>query len=319
MDASGAMTHHSEKPINFLIDNHTPCVATEDIFEYISQGFRNIGVRVNYSTHEYRGDAVNLIMEGCNADSGASIAALRERFPDSRLYLIATEILTQDGFNSANTIHQYGGEHYSNAQYWSERTKGFWAIAPRVDGLLFFAESLIDGYRRLNHRYHYAPLVPLPGYPVIEREPEAERDIDIFFSGTLTDYRQEVLGLLAQKGFKVIAQTAGFAEYVRRHFLRRSKLTIGLRLGPDTLFMSKQRAHYCLMNRIPHLFEQTPDQTDLHQYIQFARPGAEFVERCSELLSKPDSFPAHVFDDFRKNPAFGHTATFDSLWQFLKS
>jgi hypothetical protein len=257
------------------------------------------------------------MMEGCSAETGASMAALRQQFPDSRLYLIATEILTRDGFNSANTVHQHGAEHYSNAQYWAERTKGFAAMAPRLDGLIFFAESLIDGYRSLNHRHHHVPLVALPGYGVLEREPESERDIDIFFSGTLTDYRQEVLGLLVQRGFKVVAQSVSFAEYVRRHFLRRAKLTIGLRLGPDTQFMSKQRAHYCLVNRIPHVFEATPDQTDLHQYIQFAAPGKPFLDRCSELLSKPETFPGHVFDDFRNNPSFSHTAVFDSFRRFL--
>ncbi len=311
------MPHYSEKPINFLIDNHAPCVSTEDMFEYIAQGFRSIGVRVNYSTQEYRGDAVNLMMEGCNAESGASIAALRQQFPRSRLYLIATEILTSDGFNSANAVHRNGAEHYSNAPYWTDRTNGFRAIAPGVDGLVFFAESLIDGYRGLHHRHHYVPLVALPGYPVLDREPGPERDIDIFFSGTLTAYRQEVLGLLAQRGLKVVAQSVSFAEYVRRHYLRRAKLAIGLRLGPDTRFMSKQRAHYCLMNRIPHVFEATSDQTDLHPYMLFSAPGQAFLDRCSELLSRPESFPGHVFDDFRNNPSFAHTAVFDDFRRFL--
>ena len=95
--------------------------------------------------------------------------------------MIVTEILTGDGFNSANTVHTLDGEHYSDFAYWGERSHGFHTLVPQLDGLIFLAESLFEGYARLKLPTHYLPLVALPGYPVLEREPEPKRDIDIFF------------------------------------------------------------------------------------------------------------------------------------------
>lgn len=304
--------------INFIIGNHVPCVVTEDIFEYIVQGVRGAGGLIHYSMGDYLVDAVNIVMEGALITSAQSFASMRQSHPASRLYLIPTEILTDSGFNSANTTHTAAGEHYSNSGYWGQRTVGFFALLPAIDGLIFLAESLIDGYRSLKMRSHYLPLVALPGYRTVQREAEAARDIDIFFSGTLTDYRLEVLQALEQEGFKVASHSTLYPNYVRRRFLARSRLAVGLRLGKDTQFTSKQRAHYYLANQIPHLFETTPDHTDLHEFIQFAEPGDAFLEGCYELLNGVQEFPEHVFDDFRDSEKLKPVPVFREFLDFLQ-
>ncbi len=307
----------SSRTINFIIGNHAPCVVTEDAFEYILQGAKGIGAPIRYSIDEYLGDAINIIMEGALVTTAKSFASLRQAYPASRLYMIPTEILTEGRFNSANTAQKADGDHYSNSTYWTQRSAGFFAVLPQIDGLIFTAESLVDGYRDLQVRSHYLPLVALPGYPVVQREPEALRDIDVYFSGTLTAYRVGVLDALAQEGFNVASHSTQHPNYVRRRLLARAKLAVGLRLGDNTQFTSKQRAHYYLVNRIPHLFETTPDHTDLHRFVQFAEPGDAFLERCFELLNGMDAFPEQVFDDFRRDEKFNPASVFRDFVRFL--
>ena len=305
-------------PINFLIGNHTPCVVTEDAFEYVLHGLRTIGAPITYSMNVFRGDAINIIMEGCDTNTARGLADLRRRYSESRFYMITTEILTPGGFNSANTVHRLDGDHYSDETYWSERSKSFHILLPVLDGLIFMAESLFEGYNGLNLPSHYLPLAALPGYSVIQREPEAARDIDIFFSGTVTDYRAAVLNALREKGFHVFEQAPQYPEYLRRHFLARSKLAIGLRLSEMTQFTSKQRAHYYLVNRIPHVFEATPDHTDLHEFIQCATPGSAFLDRCHDLLNGMHAFPDETFERFRQSPHLDPASVFREFHSFLR-
>ena len=53
-------------PINFLIGNHTPCVVTEDAFEYVLHGWRMIGAPSFYAMNVFRGDAIKLKVRGQN-------------------------------------------------------------------------------------------------------------------------------------------------------------------------------------------------------------------------------------------------------------
>ena len=231
--------------------------------------------------------------------------------------MIVTEIMTPTGFNSANTAQTLSGEQYSDSAYWGKRTRGFETLVPQLDGLIFLAESLFEGYARLNLNSHYLPLVALPGYMRIKREPTSKRDIDVFFSGTITAYRAQVIDMLKSEGLQVFQQSPQYPEYLRRHFLSRSKLAVGLRLAENTQFTSKQRAHYYLINRIPHVFETTPDETDLHKFIQFAKPGDEFVEMCFDILNDESVFPYEVFDDFRQSPNLNSVAVFCDFLAFL--
>jgi hypothetical protein len=303
--------------INFIIGNHPPYLATEDAFEYLVAGVRSVGGRISYSIDEYAAEGANLIMERHTVEQAKTLVGLRQRYPRSKLFVIVTEILTEAVFNSANTVYSDEGSHYSNAPYWAERTNGFLTLVPCIDGLIFLAESLFEGYRRLDLPSYYLPLVALPDYPILKRLPAESRDIDVFFSGAMTEYRANVMEILRAEGLRVFSQLANTPSYLRNHFLARSKLAVGLRLGSDTQFTSKQRAHYYLLNRIPHVFESTPDHTDLHPYIEFAAPGDEFVERCFEFLNGVRAFPEHVFDDFRHNPQFDHASVFRAFLQFL--
>ena len=305
------------RTINFIIGNHAPCVLTEDLFEYIVQGIRGAGANINYSIDEYAGDCVNIIMEGSTVNTAKSFANLRQKYSQSRMYVIATDILTAGGLNSAHAVQRPLGRQYTAAEYWVERDAAFQALVARADGLIFPAETLSEGYQKYKLRSHYLPLVALPGYPVLRREARSERDIDVFFSGTLTDYRKEVLAQLSGRGLKVMALPLQFPDYIRRHFLGRSKLAVGLRIGPDTPFISKQRAHYLLANRMPHLFEATRERSDLHSFVEFAEPGETFLARCVDLINDTRVFPEHRFDDFRQFPPFDSVSVFRAFQQFL--
>ena len=79
-------------------------MVTEDIFEYIMHGVRAVGATINYSMAEYQGDCVNIMMEGCKVGTAKSFAELRRKYPESRLYMIVTEILTAEGLALSNEV-----------------------------------------------------------------------------------------------------------------------------------------------------------------------------------------------------------------------
>jgi hypothetical protein len=294
--------------INFIIGNHETSLVGEATLEYLVEGLGGVGAPISYAIDEYRGEGVNLVLEGATIPAARALSGFRKKYPQSRMFLVVIDAFVPDGMR---------GPQGDGAAAAKERSAAFRDLAAAADGLVFLAESPGADYRKLHPRTHYLPLVALPGYPALTREPEALRDIDVYFSGTLTDYRRGVFERLRQAGLEVTAQPAQFPDYVRRHFLSRARLAVGLRPGPDGASLSKHRAHYYLLNRVPHLFEATPDRTDLHPHVQFAAPGEAFVEQCVDLVRGRRAFPERVFDDFRRDPHLDPAAAFGALRHFL--
>jgi hypothetical protein len=82
--------------------------------------------------------------------------------------------------------------------------------------------------------------------------------------------------------------------------------------------MSKQRAHYHLINRIPHVFERTPDEGDLHEFMNFSESGTDFVEACRYFLNNLGKVALGKFDEFLVTKKFTYFHVFQNLKEFLR-
>jgi len=65
-----------------------------------------------------------------------------------------------------------------------------------------------------------------------------------------------------------------------------------------------------------HIFEQVSEQTDLDEYVYFAKPRRTFVDECIDLIEHPDSFPLSHFSHFKESPELNYVDIFLKLKQF---
>ncbi len=317
--------------INIIYGNHGHAIHTEDTMEYVRAGLESTGLRVRYSCGEYLLDGVNIVMEchhrGMNMYEELSKA--RRRYPQSRLYVIATEMLTQDGFNSANMemreSHQVTTPYHDGA-YWKERTRAFMNLVPMVDGLILIGvehvngclpegyEKVVGAYFQLGKPVHLIPLCAPPISSVSEGTCEhGEQDIDILFTGSVTPYRKSILDRLRTKGLRVVALEALTPAYLRRNYLDRSKLSVGLKLSEETNILSLQRAYFHLVNKVPHIFERTSIPSPFDPFLNCAESGEAFVDACLAVVSGAKPFPVSCFSKFQQATSSKYQATFKCL------
>ena len=86
------------------------------------------------------------------------------------------------------------------------------------------------------------------GFATVRQRPEAERDIDFYFSGALTGHRRRILGELAQS-HRVVHNDKDTPEYLRQDHLSRAKVCLSLRLSPANRIPTVSRMHFHLQNR----------------------------------------------------------------------
>jgi hypothetical protein len=306
--------------ITFFVGNHGPAVHVQDTFEYVLQGLRNVGADIHYSLDYLTSDGINLLMENDVSSFSDEIILLKKRNPKTKIYLMVTEILGSDGiFNSANTLPEEWDQAqiYQNRSKWEYRSKQFHKLVPYVDGFVVGAEPLIPGYSNLGPKLKYLPLAPVPGHHPIDFLDYSKRDIDFIFTGTETPYRRKLLGALTAHGCRIASLNSHTPDYLRRHFFGRAKISLGIKLSERTQFMSKQRAHYHLINRIPHIFERTPDKNDLQEFVNFADPDADFVDTCRHFLNNFSQGRLGNFDEFAQSDKLNYLDIFENLKNFL--
>ncbi len=317
--------------VNIIYGNHGHAIHTEDTMEYLREGLESTGLTVRYSRADYLKDGVNIVME-CHQRGQTlyeQIAKARRQYPQSRLYVIVTEMMTPNGFNSANMkmveSHQ-ATTPYHDRVYWSERTRAFLDLVPMVDGLFMIGLERIEGclpqgyekevglYFQLGKPVHLIPLCAPPPSAASEGMCEhSEQDIDILFTGSVTPYRKHVLEKLESKGLRVVVLESHTAAYLRQNHVRRSKLSVGLKLSEETQILSLQRAHFHLVNRVPHVFERTFIRSPLDPFMNFADSGEAFVEACVAIVSEAQLFPSTCFSEFQRATRGKYRDTFERL------
>lgn len=304
--------------INIIYGNHKNFSGIQDHVQYFSEGLVSHFFRVEINESNWFSNAVNVIIE-CNDNNYYSqLIDLRKKTPESKFIVVVTEIIGQGRFNSANSNKKSVDHHYDNENYWRMRYRDFEELLPFVDGLVCVSEALLDSYAKLNKPLFYLPMACPQNYPKFQRATADKQYIDFLFSGTVTPHRRLLIDEFMKRGFRVKTTSAATTDFYREYFHKHSKLVVGPRLDVDTTLISKMRAHYVLSRQIPHLFEITPDMTDLHPYIDFCSDNRNFVEECIMKIRNP-THDDTKFTKFTSDPNLNYYKIFRELYSFINS
>ena len=94
-----------------------------------------------------------------------------------------------------------------------------------ADAIWVLAESMVDGLPRpvfAGSGALSAASAPVNGFATVQPRPEAQRDIDFYFSGAMTEHRQRILAALARQHVVVVNNQAT-PEYLRQDHVSRSQ------------------------------------------------------------------------------------------------
>ena len=137
---------------------------------------------------------------------------------------------------------------YHINEYWSARYNHFQHVVPLCEAVWCVSPHQMDAYVAL-----YGPtvvkLMPLVSWSKECSNPlqgKLERDIDFLFTGSVTPYREKVLGDLSNRGYRVMVGTTLWPRYMRDHFVARTKVCLQIRQDTGWMYPSIMRYHHLL-------------------------------------------------------------------------
>lgn len=265
---------------HIFVSNHG--AAVQDLALHLQKSLESCGHPTFFSGKLVAGSC-NIIIE--NFGPRLMEMAIDLAHAGTPIIIWATEEITGETFN-INVDDT--SSHYGDREHWKLRYDNFATVAEHAAAIWVPVESLVEPYRDA------VPGVPVQffphgyaeGYPRIEQRPEAQKDIDFYFSGSATAHRKSLLQALAKR-HAVVSHHHEVPEYVRRDYISRAKVCLSMRLGPETRLPSVSRMHALVMNACHVLHEQCPQPSHLDRYVNHVRwddmPGA-----CEEALRLPD-------------------------------
>lgn len=268
--------------MRFVIIHSNHKAGLQDLALHLQRSLEAAGHHAGFGAQVSSG-ACNIMVENFTDTMAAALADAGKAGVDMLLW--ATEELTGETFNGAlETSHA----HYDNRAYWKYRYDCFVTVARHCRAVLVPVEGLVEPYSRA------VPGVPVlffphgyaPGGDEIRHRAEADKDIDFHFSGSATAHRQAIVRRLAAK-YVVETHQGGVAEPLRRDYVSRARVSLSLRLGPQTRLPSVSRLHHLLMNRCFALHEQCELQSHLDAFVEHT-PGPALFEACEAALHAPD-------------------------------
>lgn len=212
-----------------------------------------------------------------------------KKTPGTEYLIIGTEYITGETFNDfcepADELRRHS--HYEAPNYWKKRFKTFLLAQEHARAVWHLSESQIEAFRRAtgNDRVYYLPHGYAEGFARIRQKPEAHKDIDAIFTGTLTKHRLDVIEALEARGIKAIARKP-LNTVQREDLIARAKIGINLKQTVDWKYASNSRYHYHLSNNSLLVSEHCEVPCDLSRYVVEASPDG-LAETCLEWLANP--------------------------------
>lgn len=268
--------------ISIHCGNHHNSPGIADTVRFLKNALPDCGHTACIS-HTIVPGEMNVVMEHFVAEQ--HLRALRERHAaGARFILIGTEPIAGTFNGGVEGTHW----HYSNTGYWQVRFDSFKLAAKLADAIWVLAESMVPGYAR---QFPELPVRFLPhghmnDFATVQQRPESERDIDFYFSGSLTEHRQRILRTLAQTR-TVVTNDKNTPEYLRQDQLSRSKVCLSLRLSPHNDIPSVSRMHFHLQNRSFLLHEAYALPCPLDPFVLQA-PTEDLIPWAHAALDLPN-------------------------------
>jgi hypothetical protein len=329
------------RSVNIYIGNHANPLYVEDWVYLLLISFRAAGYEATFSTTTLETDKLNIVLECFNPKS---FDYFRERsVAGARSIVIATEFLTGDTFNCfdghplgpSNPLaaaisplvlklqRRQAGQRYAKAIYlreYQERARYFFQAVEMSEAIWTVNEAQTPAYlARFEGKKAVAQLpMTFLDHEVYRVEPPLPRkDYDIFFGGTFSHYRRNLLKRWGEDGRRIITSTPDQPNLLRNHKASRSRLVLDLKQHESWPYVSNFRLHYHLCRGDYVASESRRERTNLCRYVnQLPEDTYSAVE---ELLANPgglheqglemrerfrDEQPAHrVFKEFlEKSP-----------------
>jgi hypothetical protein len=263
--------------------NHNNSNGIGDTVQFLRSALRDCGHRAHLSSTIVPG-RVNLLLEHFVEERHLR-ELLEGQAAGARFVLIGTEPIIGGRFNGGIDAKHW---HYSNAKYWQLRFDTFKIAARMADAIWVLAESMLPAYAEL---FPALPVRFLPhgwvdDFAAVRHRPEAEQDIDFFFSGSMTEHRERLLGALARQ-HRVVYQAPDAPDYLRLDHLSRAKVCLSLRLSEANRIPSVSRMHFYLQNRCFMLHEAYELPCPLDPFV-LAAPTAELASWADAALRLPN-------------------------------
>jgi hypothetical protein len=265
--------------INIYTGNHGNAGGIADLVRLLRNGIRDCGHDPRISHDLMRGHC-NILIEHFVEDADL-LHAIQNKTPGTHYIVIGTERVTGPTFNTGLVA---GHALYGDEDYWKQRFDGFMVVARLADAVWVLAESEVEPYAAVlrDTPVRFLPHAFVEGFEQVEHRAEADKDIDFYFSGTLTAYRTAILEKLG-KHAKVLFGPTVTPEYLRMENLSRAKVCLSLRLSPENEIPSVSRMHFHLQNRNFLVHEAYARPCPLDPYVLHAPPD-ELVDWAHEAL-----------------------------------
>lgn len=259
--------------------NHGNSNGITDLVGLLRNGLRDCGYDPVIS-HALMPGLCNLIIEHFIEEKDLH-HLVQSKKPGTKYILIGTELITGHSFNRGLVPKHW---HYSNDDYWQVRYDAFLLAARMSDAVWVLGEMAIKPYEAVlpGIPVRFLPHAWVSGADLVQHRPEHEKDIDFYFSGTLTDYRRRILEELGKHNLVIFAAQST-PDYLRLDQLSRAKVCLSLPLSPENELPSISRMHFHLQNRnfmVHHAYAQ-PCRLD--PYVLHA-PAEEFVDWARAAL-----------------------------------
>lgn len=263
--------------------NHGNSIGITDLVGLLRNGLRDCGHDPVIS-HQLMPGHCNILIEHFVEEAHLR-HLLESKTPGTRYIVVATELLTGSTFNQG-LVQQHW--HYGNHDYWKLRFDGFMVAARLAEAVWVLGETAIAPYEAAlpDRPVRFLPHGWVSGMELVAHRPEAEKDIDFYFSGTMTEYRREVLTQLGRH-HKVIFSAQNTPDYLRLDQLSRTKVCLSLPLSPENTLPSISRMHFHLQNRNFLVHQAHAQPCRLDPYVMHA-PPQEFVEWARAALDVPN-------------------------------
>jgi hypothetical protein len=264
---------------NFVLANHheTSLNSLGDLLEPIYQGLEANGhhvMRFGIDLHE--APVVNMLVEFFKDDHIVDDFLRFKRDHGERfiLGLIGTE----------DPDDPLVMDHYPNRRANLERLTAaadfIWTILPVEP----YYAAIRGADRVALLRYGFSELYLEPD---IIADPRA-RDVDVLLYGNPQPYRNKIVQGLEEAGLSCVrTQREAYPDFVAADLVRRAKVLLDLRRGPEVRFLSPTRIVKGLHAATAVLSERfdTSAVANLYDYT-VAAPYDELVERCREIIAE---------------------------------
>lgn len=258
-------------------DNH-PGIA--DTVMFLKNALQDCGYTACIS-HTIMPGHLNVLTEGF--DKPHDLNALVEGYhAGARYVLIGTEPILRGIFNGGVDAQH---AHYGNSHYWTQRFDAFRLACQFAGAVWVLAESMLSAYRELLPQLpvRFLPHGYVEDFASVRQRAEEERDIDFYFSGSMTEHRKQILRALGAT-HNVCVNDNCTPEYLRQDHLSRAKVCLSLRLSPHNEIPSVSRMHFHLQNRSFLLHERYALPCPLDPFVMQV-PSDDLVEWARAALA----------------------------------